>query len=419
MTDILLQIFLAFTVARLLGRLFGRFGQPAVIGELLAGALLGPQILDLVHESEFLEALSGLGVIMLLFMAGVETHVRELYEVKFTAAKVAVLGAVLPFAAGLGVGWLFGFSRDENLFVAVALMATSVGITIRVLQDLGLHKRKSVRIILGAAVLDDILGLFALGIVGAVALGEANVLELGLLAVETVIYVGGILWLGPQLVTRASAALGKISVTVLFEVGVILMLGLSLLADTIGLAAIVGAFLAGLIIAEMRQHTEVEDRFEPLAWFFVPFFFVLMGTYVDLKAFTDPGVLLEIAALSIVAITTKYVGSLLGARRESALVAREVGVGMIPRGEVGIVVAGIALGTGVMSDNIYAAVIGMVLVTTIVGPFLIKLGYGRGGGEDRRGGGEDGRAKPSRRAGHVKPAGGQTRPGETGATQKP
>ena len=156
------------------------------------------------------------------------------------------------------------------------------------------------------------------------------------------------------------------------------MLGLSLLADTIGLAAIVGAFLAGLIVAEMRQHTAVEEQFEPLAWFFVPFFFVLMGTYLDLDALTDTTVLLEIVALSAVAIGTKYLGSVLGARSEGGRVAREVGVGMIPRGEVGIVVAGIALGTGVMSDGIYAAVIGMVLVTTIAGPFLIKLGYGPG-----------------------------------------
>ena len=355
-----------------------------MVGELLAGAILGPEILGLVHESEFLEALSELGVIMLLFMAGVETHVRDLYEVKVTAAKVAVLGAVLPFVTGLGVGAAFGFSRDENLFVGVALMATSVGITIRVLQDLGFHRRTSVRIILGAAVLDDILGLFALGIVGALALGEANPLELGLLGLETVVYVAGILWLGPRLVARASAALAGVSATVLFEIGVVLMLGLSLLADTIGLAAIVGAFLAGLIVAEMRQHTAVEEKFEPLAWFFVPFFFVLMGTYLDLNSLTNTTVLLEIVALSAVAIGTKYVGSLLGARSEGRRVAREVGVGMIPRGEVGIVVAGIALSTGVMSDDIYAAVIGMVLVTTIAGPFLIKLGYGSGAGGDTR-----------------------------------
>ncbi len=349
-----------------------------MVGELLAGAILGPEILGLIHETEFLEAVSELGVMGLLFMAGLETRVRELNEVKITAAKVAILGAVLPFAGGLAVGAAFGFSRDENLFVAVALMATSVGITIRVLQDLGLQRRKSVRVILGAAVFDDILGLFALGIVGAMALGEANPLELGLLAVETVIYVAGILWLGPRLVARASRALSNLSASVVFEIGVVLMLGLSLLADTIGLAAIVGAFLAGLIVSEMSQHTAVEARFEPLAWFFVPFFFVLMGTYLDLNSLTNTTVLFEIVALSAVAIATKYVGSLLGARSEGPKMAREVGVGMIPRGEVGIVVAGIALGTGVMSDDIYAAVIGMVLVTTIAGPFLIKLGFGAG-----------------------------------------
>ena len=381
LTEILLQIFLAFTAARLLGRLLERFGQPGVIGELLAGALLGSAVLGLVEHSEFLEVLSEIGVILLLFMAGLETHIEELTQSKASAGLVGLLGAALPFAAGLLVGPLFGFAGEETLFVATALLATSVGITVRVLRDLGFQGRRSVRIILAAAVLDDILGLLVLSVVTAYALGEGNWLEFTLLVVEAIVYVTVIGVFGPRLVARLGTVASGLSSALIFEAAVILMLGLSLVAEYIGLAAIVGAFLAGLVVAELKQHTEVEQKMEPLAWFFVPFFFVYIGTYLDLRAFADSTVLLAVVVLSAVAMATKYLGATLGARREGAQVAREVGVGMIPRGEVGIVVAGIALASGALGDEIYAAIIGMVLVTTVAAPFLIKAVYGRRGGE--------------------------------------
>jgi Kef-type K+ transport system membrane component KefB len=376
-TRILLEIFLAFAGARLLGRLFQAVKQPAVIGELLAGALLGPAMLDLVHHTEFLEALGELGVMLLLFTAGLDTHLEQLAQARATAARVAVLGAVLPFLGGVAAGLAFRYSTGESLFVATALMATSVGITVRVLRDLGFQRRRSVTIILGAAVLDDVLGLIALGVVTAIALGEANTLELVLLAAEAVVFVGGIGLFGPRLVARFAERVAALSPNAIFEFGIIMMLALSLLAQYIGLAAIVGAFLAGLIVAELKQHTEVEEKFTPLAWFFVPFFFVLIGTYIDLASFLKPSVLLGIAVLSLVAVVTKYFGSLWGARAEEPRIAREVGVGMIPRGEVGIVVAGIALTAGVVTEDVYATVLGMVLVTTIVSPYLIKAVFGR------------------------------------------
>jgi Kef-type K+ transport system membrane component KefB len=349
-----------------------------VIGELLAGALLGPALLGLVEHTEFLNVLAELGVILLLFMAGLETHVEELTRSKVSAGLAATLGAVLPFAGGLLVGPLFGFPTTETLFVATALLATSVGITIRVLRDLGLERRPSVRIILAAAVLDDVLGLIVLSIVTAYALGESNWLEFAFLIIEALIYVVGIGLFGPRLVSRLVPLASRVPAAVIFEVGIILALGLSLLAEYIGLAAIVGAFLAGLVVAELKQHTDVEAKVEPVAWFFMPFFFVYIGTYLDLRAFADASVLLQIAAFTAVAIVTKYYGALLGARREGRQIAREVGVGMVPRGEVGIVVAGIALASGALADDVYAAIIGMVLITTISAPFLIKLVFGRG-----------------------------------------
>jgi Kef-type K+ transport system membrane component KefB len=158
---------------------------------------------------------------------------------------------------------------------------------------------------------------------------------------------------------------------------VVLTLALSLLADYIGLAAIVGAFIAGLTMSELRQHTGIVKRFEPLAWFFTPFFFVLMGTYLDFAAFTQPSVLLAIVAFTVLAVVTKYFGGSIGAAGEGRQTAREVGTGMVPRGEVGIVVAGFALAAGAISDEVYASILGMVLATTILAPFLIKAVFGR------------------------------------------
>ena len=251
-TKILLQIFLAFAGARLLGWAFQAVKQPAIIGELMAGAILGPALLNLVHQSEFLEALGELGVILLLFTAGLDTHLEQLASARTTAAKVAVLGAALPFAGGLAGGLAFRYATGESLFLGTALMATSVGITVRVLRDLGYHRRRSVTIILGAAVLDDVLGLIVLGLVTALALGETNTLELVLLAVEAVVFVGGIGFIGPHIVSRFGARLAKLSANTIFELGIIVMLALSLLANYIGLAAIVGAFIAGLLVSRAQ-----------------------------------------------------------------------------------------------------------------------------------------------------------------------
>jgi Kef-type K+ transport system membrane component KefB len=388
---IIAQIFIAFTVARLLGRLVARFGVPSVVGELLAGALLGPYLLGLV-EPDRLEAFSQLGVILLLFTAGLGTHIRELAEVKGTSIAVGIIGAALPFAAGFVVAIPFGYPITERLFVATALMATSVGITLRVLQELGYQKRKSTRIILAAAVIDDIFGLFVLTLVIGYSHGKADLLEIGLLTLETVLFLGFFIFVGPKLINQLSATIARVSPGLFFEVSVIVMLAVALLAQYIGLAAIVGAFLAGLVLAEVKQHHSLEERFRPLAWFFTPFFFVYVGAYIDFAAFAKPAVLLAVVVFTVVAIVSKYAGSLGAAWHEGSRIANEVGVGMIPRGEVGIVVAGIALAEGVVTADVYAEVLAMVVLTSFIAPFLIMWVYSRG---KRREGGDG--TRPARR----------------------
>ena len=198
----LLMLFLAFAGARLLGHVFARLKLPIVVGELLAGAILGPQLLDLVHSSEVMDAMAELGVIMLLFMAGLETHMAELMETRVAAVKVAVLGAALPFVGGLLVGLLFGWGSGSALFMATALTATSVGITVRALRELGHSERRAVRIILAAAVLDDVLGLIVLVVVSGTTSGSIDAWNLALLIVEAIAYVGLIGFFGPRLVIR-------------------------------------------------------------------------------------------------------------------------------------------------------------------------------------------------------------------------
>jgi Kef-type K+ transport system membrane component KefB len=375
--DILVKILLAFASARLLGRAFYRAGLPSVVGELLAGAILGPAALGLLGHSEILDALSELGVIILLFTAGLETRLGELTKVLGPGVRVGILGVILPFALGFALGTAVGFPVAESLFVGAAMTATSVGITIRVLCDLGIKTDKVVRTILAAAVLDDILGLVVLVAVKRLALGGFNPLELSLLVLEAVAFVGFVALAGPKFVRRRRTFLSSLSCDFIFEVSVVLMLALSILSEYIGLAAIVGAFLAGLVLSELREFTTIEDRFTTLGWFFVPFFFVAMGLYLDINLFTSPVVLLETAVFSIVAILGKLVGGYLGSRAMGRSSAIRVGVGMIPRGEVGIVVAGTALAAGAISNDVYASVIGMVLVTTIISPFLIKAVYAK------------------------------------------
>lgn len=375
--EILLMLVVAFASARVLGRLAERLSLPGVIGELMAGAILGPQLIGFLHPNELFDALAELGVILLLFMAGLETHIRQLMAVRRSAIGVAGWGALFPFLAGVGTSFALGYGLAEALFVATALMATSVGITVRVLRDLGIQGRKSVRIILASAVLDDILGLLTLVVVTALALGRANYFEIVLLTVEAVTYILFVSLMGPWAVNRLSSLLRKLPKNTLFELSVVWMLSLSLLAEFIGLAAIVGAFLAGLVMSDLKEHVQLEEQFQPLAWFFVPFFFVLMGSFIDFAAFAQPMVLVATVAFTVLAIVTKYYGSRLGAAHEGRQIAREVGVGMIPRGEVGIVVAGVALSTGAIGDDVYTAVVGMVVLTTFISPFLMKVVYVR------------------------------------------
>jgi Kef-type K+ transport system membrane component KefB len=378
--------------AKLGGDLATRIRQPPVLGELIAGVLLGNLALIGVDWFERIEAdpaidfLARVGVLVLLFEVGLESTVRQMLRVGLSSLLVAVVGVVAPFALGwLLAAWLLpDASVYVHAFIGATLCATSVGITARVLKDLGWSHSDEARVILGAAVIDDVLGLVVLAVVGGViaaadrgaALSYGNIAAIigkagGFLVFSLLL---GVL-LAPRMLHLASFLRAR---GVLLAVGLAFCFSLSWLASAIGLAAIVGAFAAGLILEDVhyrdfvdRGEHGLEELIQPISSFLVPFFFVLMGMRTDLHAFADPGVLGLAGALTIAAIAGKQVCGLAVLGR--GVDRLSVGIGMIPRGEVGLIFANIGAGMTlagepVISPSTYSAVVAMVIVTTLVTP---------------------------------------------------
>jgi Kef-type K+ transport system membrane component KefB len=388
--------------AKLGGELATRVKQPAVLGELLAGIVLGNLSFGdlipfeaLVHNPT-IEIIAGIGALILLFEAGLESTVKQMLKVGLSSMLVAVLGVALPFAFGWGVGaWILPeASPYVHAFLGATLTATSVGITARVLKDLGASRTPEARIILGAAVIDDVLGLIILGVVVGAVTAAAQGAPFSAMSVVS-ITVAAVAFLASALVIGVLAAPRLYSVASMLQVrGVLVTVSLSLcfllawVASLIGLAPIVGAFAAGLVLEDVhfkdfvgRGERSLEELIRPISDVLVPVFFVQMGIRTDLSAFTRPGALELAAALIVVAIIGKQACGLgvtiPGANRLA------VGIGMVPRGEVGLIFAGV--GAGIMFNgqplvdpSTFAAVVLMVIVTTLVTPPALKWSLSRG-----------------------------------------
>jgi Kef-type K+ transport system membrane component KefB len=398
-TAVLTDLFVMFLIAKVAGEIFERLGQPAVIGELLAGMVIGPYALGWVgippqsmvdtfqgEAAEAMEAIyeivAELGVIVLLFLVGLETRLSDILRVGARAGVVAVLGVIVPF--GLGAGFILALGQPpiEALFVGTAMVATSVGITARVLADLGrLHGREA-RIILGAAVIDDILGMIVLAIMGGLGSGTGiSLSSIGLIAAQAVVFTIFVALAGRHAVQRWSMHLERLRIrNAPFVVAVLLMLGLAVAAAKIGLAAIIGAFLAGMIFAELREQYELEKQALPLYEFLVPLFFVITGTHVDWRLFLDPSLLGLALSVTGLAIVGKVVGCGAGAWGLGPRSVAIVGVGMVPRGEVGLIVANVGKSLGIIPEAMFSTVVVMSVLTTLVVPPLLTLLYrGRDG----------------------------------------
>jgi len=363
-----------------------RLGQPAVVGELFGGFVVGPHALALVTPGETANLFAEVGVVILLFAVGLEVRLDDLLAVGRTAVAVAVIAMLLPIVGGALVGLAVGESAGAAAFIGLALAATSIGITSRVLTDLRVVNRSFARVVLGAAVIDDVLVLIAIGLVVGAVEGDlgASTLFVALAAV-------GLVLLGFAAARRARGLRREVFTWPLFAETPLVpsfigMLALAIVAGSIGLAAIIGAFVAGLIVAETEARHELQEEIRPLGQIFTPFFFAVTGSQIDPAALLDPAVAGLALVLALVGVVTKAAGGFVGARRLGGWSAATVGFGMVPRGEVGIVVANLGLGSGLFGPGVFAAVVVAVVLTTVVAPYLLVWSIPRALG--KRAGGE-------------------------------
>lgn len=371
---VLLELFVIFAGGKLLAEIFERLRQPGVLGELLAGVLLGPSLLGLVHANELTRGLAEIGAIFLLFTVGLETKPRDLLEVGWTATLVASLGVVVPFVLGLWYMKTLGYNSVESIFVGAAMVATSVGITARILADLGAISTRAGRVILAAAVLDDILGLLVLAVVSSLSAGAVHYLQLIIVAAEAIAFALVMIFWGSRVIGRFHPHVEKLRArNSAFILSIILCLGLSLASVYIGMAAIVGAFFAGLALADHSDKWNLQENAHPLSEFLAPFFFVLLGVQVNVEAIAKPSLAGLASVICILAIAGKLVGCGLGCLHLGLKDALRVGIGMVPRGEVGLIVAGVGLSLHTISDAIYSVVLLMSIVTTLVAPPFLRM----------------------------------------------
>ncbi len=395
--------------------LIERYGQPAVLGELVMGMVLGNLVLigipffEPIKQSEIIFFLSELGVVILLFQIGLESNLLEMGRVGGRAGIVAILGVVLPFALGtylVGPFLLPGLATETYLFLGAALTATSVGITARVFQDLGKLRSPEAKIVLGAAVIDDVLGLIVLAVVSAIVVtGSVSVMEVSFIFLKAILFLGGTTIIGYFAAPYHSRLFATINANIGMEFVFAISIGLILayMAELIGLAPIVGAFAAGLVLDPIHfrnfqdspviedlkrtmqnadvslrhslaqvisRHSDhqIEDLIAPISMFFVPIFFVVTGMNVNLATLLDPTIVLVAVVITIVAILGKYVAGYAAGSVHKGI----VGWGMVPRGEVGLIFAAKGKFLGVVSDEVFSVIVIMVILTTLVAPPMLN-----------------------------------------------
>ncbi len=403
-------------VAAKISSLLERIGQPSVLGELLIGmalgnlVLVGIDILEPIKTDRIIEFLAEFGVVVLLFQIGLESNVREFTKAGKNAVLVAVAGVIAPFLLGtfvVGPLLLPKLCFTNHMFIGATLTATSVGITARVFKDLKRLQCYESKVVLGAAVIDDILGLIILALVTAVATtGDVSLAKVGFIAFKSVAFLLGVIVLGRFLAPKISKLFSIISnrVGMEFTLAISFCLTFAYLASIIGLAPIIGAFAGGLIldsshfkyfkefrlIRQLRQTVknirngnnkkllevvnnnskhQIEDLISPIGFFFVPIFFVYTGMNVELETLTHPSVLLMGLGITIAAIVGKVFAGLFAGKGNKLI----VGFGMVPRGEVGLIFASVGKEIHVISDEVYSIIVIMVILTTLISPPVLSL----------------------------------------------
>jgi Kef-type K+ transport system membrane component KefB len=413
LASVLLSLIVVYLAAKVGGELCARVNLPPVLGELIGGVVVGVSALHLIvfseagqvpdsplinlvarlgglpaegllrvfqGESEVISILAELGVIILLFEIGLESDLKELIRVGPQAAIVAVVGVVVPFAAGTaGLMTIFGVAPIPAIFAGAALTATSIGITAKVLAELQKLSSTEGQIIIGAAVLDDVLGIIVLAVVASLAkTGEIEIANVLYLVVGAAVFLVGSIYIGRLLSPYFVAVVNQLRTRgqVLIS-SLIFAFLLAYIAAAIQLEAILGAFAAGLILAETSKHKELEEQISPIADMLVPIFFITVGARTDISVLNPldphnrPGLIIA-AFLVVVAIVGKLVTGLV-IFGQPGINRLAVGIGMVPRGEVGLVFAGVGAASGVLSESLDAAIIVMVIFTTFLAPPLLRL----------------------------------------------
>ena len=405
-------------IAAKLSSFVEKFGQPSVLGELIVGVILGNLVLlgfnffEPIKTDPHIIFLAELGVVILLFQIGLESQIDEMKKVGINALLVAIIGVVVPFISGTYLigPWLFpGLETVTYIFLGATLAATSVGITARVFRDFGKLQTKESQIVLGAAVIDDIFGLMILAVVSAMATaGSVELTEIGIIIVKAFAFLAGSIFLGQLLAARLGKILAKVNAGVGMKFTLVICFGLLLayFAQQIGFAPIVGAFAAGLmldsvhfryfkdpkIVADIKEHMKgyeqteanqqllrkiekhgkrhIEDLIEPIGHFLVPVFFVVTGMSVDLEALFDTKILLLAFGITIVAFIGKMLSGLAAGKGVNKMI---VGMGMVPRGEVGLIFVSVGRGLGVISDELFSALVVVIIFTTLIPPPILAI----------------------------------------------
>ena len=369
--DYILSISIILLAALITGKIFSRISLPPVVGQLVAGIIIGPAIFNLVKPTNLISSLAELGVILLMFIAGLESDLKLLKQYFKPSIVVAIMGIIFPVVGIFYTSKLFALPNIESLFIGVIFAATSVSISVAVLKSMNALNTKSGVTILGAAVADDILSILLLSVVitftsGSAAQGDPNIILLIFMQIGFFIFV----WILFILVNKFKI---KLNPTLAPIVGLIVCLLLSVLAEHVKISAITGAFFAGILIGQTNYKESVNHQMNQFGnLLFIPIFFVNVGLNMNISGIVENASLFIV--LSIAAVITKFLGAYLGSRffKFTRLSATEIGVGMISRGEVGLIIAELGLKNNLISDNYYSTIIASIILTTILAPLLLK-----------------------------------------------
>lgn len=372
----IVQIIIILLATKVAGQLSIRLGQPSVLGKIIIGIILGPALLGWVHDTEIVSIFSQIGVLLLMFLAGLETNLKDLNRNLKAALYVAIGGIVAPIIGGYIGSQYYGLSVPESIFIGLLLSATSVSISVQTLKELGWLNSKEGSTLLGAAVLDDIIVVILMAVAMSFFVGSD--VSIALLIAKKIIFFVIIILASKWLVPKFIQIFSKFKVTeAVLSAGLIICFSFAYFAEYLGIAGIIGTFFAGIAIAQTKFKEEIEHKVEPIAYgIFVPFFFVSIGLAVSFDGIGDQVGL--IVVFSIIAILTKFLGSGIGARLSGFQTRSSMGIGagMISRGEVALILAAMGLESGLLPTEYYTAMIIVVIVTTLVTPPLLKLFFG-------------------------------------------